>query len=53
MLMSHVALVEARDLDDSTELTSEADDESIPPKKKKEPGSLTKLLGDIFTSEKS
>lgn len=53
MLMSHVALVEARDLEDSTELTSEADDESIPPKKKKKPGPLTKLLGDIFTSEKS
>ena len=53
MLMSHVALVEARDLEDSTELTSEADDESIPPKKKKRPGPLTKLLGDIFTSEKS
>ena len=35
MLMSHVTLVEARDLEDSTELTLEADDESIPPKKKK------------------
>ena len=53
MLMSHVALVEARDLEDSTELTLEADDESIPPKKKKKPGPLIKLLGDIFTSEKS
>ena len=32
ILMIHVALVEARDLKDSTELTSEADNESIPPK---------------------
>ena len=56
MLMSHVSLVEARDLEDSTdstELTSEPDNESIPPKQKKKSDPLTKLLGDIFTSEKS
>ena len=53
MLVSYVALVEARDLKDSTELTSEADNESVPQRKKKKPGPLTKLLGDIFTSEKS
>ena len=35
MLMSHVALVEARDLEDSTELTSEADDESNHQKEEK------------------
>lgn len=50
MLMSHVSLAEVRDLEDSTELTSEPDNESIPPKGQK-PGLLTKLLGDIYTLE--
>ena len=35
MLMSHVTLVEASDLEDSTELTSEADDEIYHQKRRK------------------
>ena len=52
MLMSHVALVEARDLEDSTELTSEADDEIIPSKTKKKPVHLLNCL-EIFSLQRS
>ena len=51
--MSHVSKA---DIKESTEtLTSEMEPSSSkgPPTKKKKPGPLSKLLGDIFTKEKS
>ena len=49
MLMNHVSLVQYRDVEESIEIPSEeADDESLPPKKKKKPGPLTKLLEDLL-----
>lgn len=51
MIMDHLSAVENRDVEDRP--SEEAENESLPPSKKKKPGPLTKLLGDIFTSEKS
>ena len=51
MVMDHVSAVEDRDVEERP--SEEAENETLPPRKKKKAGPLTKLLGDIFTSEKS